>query len=42
MDWLIFYNTKRLNDHPLNTNRMTKYMIEDFNFSNILWTYAPI
>ncbi len=41
MDWLIFYNTKRPH-YSIKYKSPVKYMIEDFNFSNMLWTYAPL
>jgi putative transposase len=39
MDWLIFYNTQRPH-HTLNNIPPLKYIINNFGFSTMLWTYT--
>lgn len=42
MDYLIFYNTKRLDDHLLNINLMTQYMIEGYKLSRLFGLIQPL
>lgn len=39
MDYLIFYNTKRPH-YSIKYKSPVQYMIEDYKFSNMLWTYT--
>jgi transposase InsO family protein len=39
MDWLIFYNTKRLH-YSFGNIPQLKYLIENLGFSTMLWTYT--
>ncbi len=41
MQWLVFYNTRRPH-HSLSLRSPLKYLIEEENFSHMLWTYTII